>query len=96
MFSSLTRWLDRLIPFDFQIDHKPGAKIGLADYLSRHPCNEATPISTYKKMFTVAKINLIRAALGFNENTASRGYKSSIINPRDHISKRKVSKLQID
>ena len=52
MFSRLTRWLDRLIPFDFQIEHKLGAKIGLADYLSRHPCHEATPISTYDNMFT--------------------------------------------
>ena len=66
MFSRLTRWLDRIIPFDFQIEHKPGAKIGLADYLSRHPSREATPISTYDNMFTVAKINLIRTALGFN------------------------------
>ena len=31
MFSRLTRSLDRLIPFDFRIEHKPGAKIGLAD-----------------------------------------------------------------
>ena len=77
MFSRLTRWLDRLIPFDFQIEHKPGAKIGLADYLSRHPSREATPISTYDNMYTVAKINLIRAALGFNDSSASRGYKSS-------------------
>ena len=52
MFSRLTRWLDRLILFDFQIEHKPGAKIGLADYLSRHPSQEATPISTYNIMFT--------------------------------------------
>ena len=77
MFSRLTRWLDRLFPFDFQYEHKPGAKIGLADYLSRHPCKEATPISTYDNMFTVAKINLIRTALGFYSSSASRGYKSS-------------------
>ena len=77
MFNRLTRWLDLLIPFDFQIEQKPGAKTGLPDYLSRHPCNEATPICSYDNMFTVAKINLIRAALGFNENNASRGYKSS-------------------
>ena len=41
MFSRLTRWLDRLIPFGFQVEHKPGAKIGLADYLSCHPSKEA-------------------------------------------------------
>ena len=56
MFSRLTRWLDRLIPFDFQVEHKPGAKIGLADFLSRHPSKETTPISTYDKMFAEAKI----------------------------------------
>ena len=37
LLSRLTRWLDRLIPFEFVIEHKTGAKIGLADYLSRHP-----------------------------------------------------------
>ena len=76
MFSRLTRWLDRLIPFDFQVEHKPGAKIGLADYLSRHPSKEATPISTYDNMFTVAKINLIRTALGFDNSSASSAYKT--------------------
>ena len=59
MFSRLTRWLDRLIPFDFQMEHKTGAKIGLAGYLSRHPRNEATPSSTYDNLFTVAKVNSI-------------------------------------
>ena len=28
MFSRLTRWLDRHIPFNFQVEHKPGANIG--------------------------------------------------------------------
>ena len=74
MFSRLLRWLDQLIPFDFRNEHKLGAKIGLADYLSRHPSREATPISTYDNMFTVAKINLIRTALGFN--TSKGHYKS--------------------
>ena len=27
-FSRLTRWLDRLIPFDFQVEHEPGKKSG--------------------------------------------------------------------
>ena len=71
MFSRLTRWLDRLIPFDFQVEHKPGAKIGLADYLSRHPCLNPQPISTYDSMFTVAKISRIRSALGFRNKLES-------------------------
>ena len=71
MFSRLTRWLDRLIPFDFQVEHKPGAKIGLADYLSRHPCLNPQPISTYDSMFTVAKISRIRSTLGFRNKLES-------------------------
>ena len=52
IFSRLTRWLDRLIPFDFRVEHKPVAKIGFADYLSRHPSSDAKPVSTYDSMFT--------------------------------------------
>ena len=37
-FSSwLTRWVDRLLPFDFSVTHEPGRTLGVADYLSRHP-----------------------------------------------------------
>ena len=71
MFCHLTRWLDRLIPFDFQVEEKPGAKIGLADYLSGQPTNEATLINTFDNMFTLAKINSIRNALGFVQDSAS-------------------------
>ena len=65
MFSQLTRWLDRLIPFDFEVEHMPGAKIGLADYLSRHPNSEAKPMSVYNIMLTVAKNTSIESALGY-------------------------------
>ena len=73
MFSRLTRCLDRLIPFDFQIEHKRGSKIGLADNLSRNPSSDAKPVSTYDSMFTVAKINSIRGALGFQKTFLSKG-----------------------
>ena len=35
--SRLTRWVDRLLPFDFSVIHAPVRTIGLADYLSQHP-----------------------------------------------------------
>ena len=35
--SRLTRWVDRLLPFNFEITHAPGKVLGFADYLSRHP-----------------------------------------------------------
>ena len=91
--SRLTRWLDRLIPFDFQVEHKPGAKIGLADYLSRHASLEPQPVSTYDSMFTVAKIGRIRSALGFEKETFSKNrleYPPVTINRRGcNISNRK-------
>ena len=33
----LTRWIDRLLPFDFNIEHIPGTRMGLVDYISRQP-----------------------------------------------------------
>ena len=35
--SRLTRWVDRLLPFEFEIAHAPGRMMGIADYLSCHP-----------------------------------------------------------
>ena len=35
--SRLTRWIDRLLPFDMEVVHQPGRTMGLADYLLRHP-----------------------------------------------------------
>ena len=35
--SRVTRWVDRLLPFDFEIVHEAGRTLGIADYFSRHP-----------------------------------------------------------
>ena len=35
--SRLTRWADRLLPFDFKVTHIAGTRLGIVDYLSRHP-----------------------------------------------------------
>ena len=72
MFSRLTRWIDRIFPFDFVIEHMPGAKIGLADYLSRHPVGEATRVSLYNT-FTVAKLQSITNSLGYNMQNTTKG-----------------------
>ena len=65
LFSRITRWLDRFIPLDFVKNYKPGAKIGFADYLSRHPREPPKPIRQYDNLFTVNKLNSIRKSLGF-------------------------------
>ena len=35
--SRLTRLVDRLLPFEFEVIHAAGRTLGMADYLSRHP-----------------------------------------------------------
>ena len=46
--SRLTRWIDRLLPFDFDIKPLAGSKMGLTDYISRHPVGKPQnpPIGT--------------------------------------------------
>ena len=61
--SSLTRWVDRLLPFDFNIEHIPGAKIGLVDYISRQPNQEAKVTNKYDEKFAVATTTRIRDAI---------------------------------
>ena len=73
IFSRLTRWIDRIIPFDFVIEHMPAAKIGLADYLSRHPVGEAALVSLYDNTFTVAKLRSITNSLGYNKQKTTGG-----------------------
>ena len=32
----LIRWVDRLLPFDYEMEHIPGKNVGLVDYFSHH------------------------------------------------------------
>ena len=61
--SRLTRWIDRLLPFDFNIEHIPGAKMGLVDYISRQPNQEAKVTNKYDEEFAIATITRIRDAI---------------------------------
>ena len=72
--SRLTRWVDRLLPFDFSIDHLPGSKMGLVDYISRDPQQKAINISTYGEQFIVAKLDVIK-----------RGAKRSKLNAENYV-----------
>ena len=61
--SRLTRWIDRLLPFDFNIEHIPGAKKGLVGYISRQPNQKAKVTNKYDEEFAVATITRIRDAI---------------------------------
>ena len=61
--SRLIRWIDRLLPFEFDIEHLPGAKMGLVDYISRHSSQKAKKVSAYDEEFIVAKLKIISASI---------------------------------
>ena len=70
--SQPTRWVDRLLPFDFTIDHLSGSKMGPVDYISRDPQQKAVNISAYGEQFIVAKLDVIkRSAKRFLLNAAN-------------------------
>ena len=64
--SRLTRWVDRLLPFNFEVTHAPGRVLGFADYLSRHPSELKGATIQAEKLWndwftvnTVSKFNAI-------------------------------------
>ena len=61
--SRLTRGVDRLLPFNFNIEHIPGAKMGLVDYISRQPNQEAKGTNKHDEEFAVATITCMRDAI---------------------------------
>ena len=46
--SRITRWVDRLLPFQFNVVHAPGRTIGIADFFSRHSSEIASNIHKIK------------------------------------------------
>ena len=51
--SRLTRWVDRLLPFNFELELIPGKNMGFADYLSRHPKKKPSPPSEDDTKYTI-------------------------------------------
>ena len=81
--SRLTRWVDRLLPFDFSTDHLPGSKMGLVDYISRDPQQKTVNISTYDEQFIVAKLDVIK-----------RGAKRFVLNAENYVDFAARNRLQ--
>ena len=59
--SGLSRWVDRLLPYQFSIEHLPGAKMGLVDYISRNPYQPAKSVSKYDEEFLVETLSSIHS-----------------------------------
>ena len=61
--SRLTRWVDRLLPFNFTSKHLAGKDMGFTDHISRVPSGKALPISHYDEEFVEANINKINKSI---------------------------------
>ena len=67
--SRLTRWIDGLLPFDFDIKHLSGSKMGLIDYILRHPVGKPQPPAYWDEHFVVALIDDLISCLEFQDST---------------------------
>ena len=61
--SRLTRWVDRLLPYQFKVIHLPGKDMGIVDYLSRNPKGGPWPESVLDEKFVVTSIESFHKAL---------------------------------
>ena len=60
--SRLTRWVDEIIPFKFETEDMPDAKMRFVDFISRQSNQKAQKVSSYDEEFAVAKTDLIFAS----------------------------------
>ena len=51
--SRLSRWADRLFPFDFEVIQVPWVTLGIVDYFSRYPTFSNPAPSNYDELFVV-------------------------------------------
>ena len=70
--SRLSRWVDRLLPFDFEVIHGLGRTLGIADYLSRNPTqqneNSIKAKTLWDEWFTVNIVPEMKTNLLANHN----------------------------
>ena len=58
--SRLTKWVDRLLPFNFSNDQLPGSKTVLVIFILRELQQESVKMSTYDEQIIVAKLDAIK------------------------------------
>ena len=86
-----------MLPFDFDIEHIPGTRKGLVDYISRQPNQKAKSITQYDEEFLVATISRICEAITsffrhsnkipFHKRHTTSKYKLQVNKTRVHFCK---------
>ena len=85
--SRLTRWVDRLLPFNFTIKHLAGKDMGFTDLISRTPSDKAIPPSHYDEEFVVATTKKIYHALNPLDSENSLRNSINSISENSHYTK---------
>ena len=88
----LTRWIDRLIPFHFDIKYLAGNKMGLIDYMSRNPVGLAIPPSQYDEEFVVASFKAFINNLELIDNVILNNLANQNKAPYELVKKRAKTK----
>ena len=68
---------DRLLPFDFDVVHVPGATLGTVDYMSRYPTYTTPLPSQYVELFVVKSIEAFINALNVINSSSQSERRSS-------------------
>ena len=92
--SRLTRWVDRLLPFNFSVEHIAGKNMGFVDYFSRHPTSVAIPIPKDDENFVINLIDSFKFMLKRADKISSNWIAANIPDHDDVIktSERKRAK----
>ena len=96
--SRLTRWVGRLLPFEFEVIHVAGRTLGMAHYLSRHPAElqgaSLKAEALWNERFTVNSVISLKDVLD-DWTPASRRFNEAIqffCNPSDLSCNRSFSR----
>ena len=102
--SRLTRWVDRLLPFDFEVVHVAGRTLGMADYLSRHPTelqgSSVKAETLWNEWFTVNSVISLNDVLDNSEASsvksrpAESANEAKLVNRINQAKRRQPIKLQ--
>ena len=89
--SRLTRWVDRLLPVDFEVVHVAGRTLGMADYLSRHPTDlQGSSIKAetlWNEWFTVNSVISLKDVLDNNEASSEKSKPAESANEANAVNR---------
>ena len=91
----LTIWVDRLLPFDFEVVHVTGRTIGMADSLPRHPSELQVAVvkaeTLWNEWFTVNSVFSLKDVLDY-EATSENSKPAESVNEIFTVNRTKEAK----